>query len=131
VPYFYVDSSALVKLVLAESESAALERWAITNREYLVSSDLARAEVMRVVRRRVPDMAIRARDLLESIPLLELTTRMYEQAGLLEPDSLRTLDALHLACALSLGDELDGIVTYDDRLAVAAGFMGVRTVASA
>jgi uncharacterized protein len=131
VPNLYVDSSALVKLVVVESESEALQRWSITNREYLVSSDLARAELMRTVRRRAPDMAVRARDLLESIWLLEITTRMYEQGGLLDPVSLRTLDALHLACALSLGDELDGIVTYEDRLSAAAGSMGIRTVAPA
>ena len=46
-------------------------------------------------------------------------------AGRLDPTTLRSLDALHLAAALDLGDDLDGLVTYDDRLAEAAALNGV------
>ena len=53
---------------------------------------------------------------------------MFEHAGLLDPPTLRTLDAVHLAAALVLGDELDAIVTYDDRLAQAALANGIAVI---
>jgi predicted nucleic acid-binding protein len=120
-----------VKFVVQEPESEALQRWSASVGEDVVSSDLARTELLRAVKRHAPDLAVQARAVLEKVALLRLTVGMYEQAGRLEPVSLRTLDALHLACALSLEDDLDGIGTYDDRLAVAAALMGIRTVAPA
>lgn len=42
---------------------------------------------------------------------------------------MRGLDALHLAAALDLGDELDAILTYDERLTCAAKVHGVEVVA--
>ena len=71
----------------------------------------------------------RARAVLDSIVLLSLPAAMFERAADLDPETLRSLDALHLAAALDLGDELDGIVTYDDRLAAAARSRGIRIVA--
>jgi len=66
---------------------------------------------------------------LDSLTLLTLPTSVFERAGELEVESLRSLDALHLAVALELGDDLEGIVTYDDRLADAARSSGVMVVA--
>ena len=60
---------------------------------------------------------------------VQLTPSLLERAALLEPPELRSLDAIHLATALSLGDELDGLVTYDERLARAARESGVPTLA--
>lgn len=57
-----------------------------------------------------------------------MTTAIFEAAGRLDPTILRTLDAVHLAAALDIGDELEGIVTYDDRLAEAALANGVAVV---
>ena len=54
---------------------------------------------------------------------------MFEHAALLGPTMLRSLDALHLSAALVLGDDLDGLVTYDDRLAQAATTNGIRVTA--
>ncbi len=59
---------------------------------------------------------------------MRLTTAVYERAGRLEADLLRSLDALHLAAAMELGDELDGIVTYDERLAKAAEANGIAAI---
>jgi predicted nucleic acid-binding protein len=57
--------------------------------------------------------------------LFNLTAATFERAATLDPEELRSLDALHLAAALELGDELDGIVTYDHRMAAAASLYGV------
>jgi predicted nucleic acid-binding protein len=94
-----------------------------------VSSDLARAELLRATRRVAPDRLVHAREVLDILVLTEVGTAIFEQAGRLEPPGLRTLDALHLASALDLGDDLDGMVTYDERLASAAQVHGVPVIA--
>jgi predicted nucleic acid-binding protein len=124
----YLDTSALVKLVVAESESDALRAWLATSGTEAVSSDLARTELMRAVRRALPDRAPDARALLDSLFLLTLGAEIFESAGRLDPATLRTLDAVHVAASLELGDELDGLVTYDDRLASAARSNGIVVV---
>lgn len=125
----YLDTSALVKLVVEEEETAALIAWIETADLEMVSSDLARTELLRTVRRASPDRVVRARDVLDRVTLLGLTTQIYEEAARVDPQGLRTLDALHLAVALDLGDDLDVIVTYDDRLAGAAAVNGVHVTA--
>lgn len=125
---FYLDTSALVKLVAAEFETAALRSWiAVADRDF-VASDLVRTELMRAVRRIVPDRALLAREVLDSITLIEVTSAVFDEAGRLDPSTLRSLDAVHLAVALDLGDDLDGMVTYDERLAEAANANGVAVV---
>jgi hypothetical protein len=69
-----------------------------------------------------------ARPRLEALTLLSLTADICERAGDLDPVIVRSLDSLHLASALSLADELEGIVTYE-RLGVAAGLHGVAVLA--
>lgn len=128
---FYVDTSALVKLVVEEQESAALRGWLSRPNLTLVTSDLARTELMRAVRRGAPASATLARDVLETLHLLHLTPAVLEDAGRLNPADLRSLDAIHLAAALSLGDDLEALVTYDDRQAQAAHALGVATAAPA
>jgi len=126
---FYVDTSALVKLVVAETETVALRSWLQETDRELVASDLARTELIRAVRRSVPDRLLQARAVLDSVTLVEVRTSMFEGAGRLDPVGLRSLDAIHLAAALDLGDDLEGLVTYDDRLAEAAIANGVPVVA--
>ncbi len=125
----YVDTSTAVKLVVKERETAALLAWARSPDRVLVSSDLTRTELLRAVRRAAPDRLVQARTVLESMTLLTLATEQFERAAGLDPAGLRTLDALHLAAALALGDELEGIITYDDRLASAAHAQGIAVVA--
>ena len=124
----YLDTSALVKLVVAEDETAALRAWLGAEERLPVACDLSRAELMRAVRRAGPDRVVRAREVLDSIALLDLPTPLFEDAGRLDPTMLRTLDAIHLAAALDLGDDLQAIVTYDDRLAEAARSNGVAVL---
>ncbi len=125
----YIDTLALVKLVVAEAETEALLAWIADTKPELVAGDLARTELLRAVRRAAPDLALRARVVLDSITLLSVTTPLFEAAGRLGPSDLRTLDALHLASALALGDDLVAVVTYDRRLADAATMNGMPVVA--
>ena len=123
------NASALVKLVVAEAETDALRAWLVAAERAPVSSDLARTELVRAVRRAAPDRVVQARAVLDAVTLLEVSTAIFEEAGRLDPVIVRSLDAVHLAAALSLGDDLDAIVTYDDRLAEAARANGVAVAA--
>ena len=121
----YLDSSAIVKLVVAEAESAALHRYLVTQREH-VSSALARVEVCRAVRRTDVSEATsrRAEQVLAHVGLIALDEPLLRDAAALSPTGLRSLDAVHLATALSL-EALDVIVTYDRRLHAAASQAGL------
>ena len=100
---FYLDTSALVKLVVSEPQTLALRAWLNASDRRPVSCDLARTELIRAVRRVAPDRAVRARAVLDAVTLIEVTTTMFEEAGRLDPTLLRSLDAVHLAAALALG----------------------------
>ena len=126
---FYVDTSALVKLVVAEPETAALRAWLDESSREVVACDLVRTELLRAVRRGLPDRVLQARGVLDAVTLLHITPSLFEGAGRLEPTGLRSLDAIHLAVALDLGDDLDGLITYDDRLAEAAVSHGIAVLA--
>lgn len=125
----YFDTSALVKLVVAEPETTALRDAVRASTTDRVSSDLTRTELVRTVRRGAPDHVLSAREVLEALTLIPVTTEVFEAAGRLEPRTLRALDALHLAAALSLGDDLEAVVTYDHRLADACRANGVAVLA--
>lgn len=84
---------------------------------------------MRAIRRTYPAHATRARDLLDALLLVSITADICESAARLEPATLRSLDAIHLATALGLGDDLDAVVVYDDRLLESARSYGLRTIA--
>ncbi|MHB8318804.1 MAG: PIN domain-containing protein [Acidimicrobiales bacterium] len=126
---FYLETSAAVKLVVAERESEAVTSWVADHEAELVSSDLLRTELMRVVKLGAPAHIHRARHVIDSVDMMKLSTNIFERAGEIGPESLRSLDALHLAAALELGDYLDGVVTYDVRLADAVATHGVEVVA--
>lgn len=126
---FYLDTSALVKLVVAEPETPALRRWLSAADRGAASCDLARTELFRTVRRVAPDRAVQARAVLDAVTLMEVTTAVFEDAGRLDPTLLRSLDAVHLAAALALGDDLEGLVTYDEQMTGAARANGVTVVA--
>jgi predicted nucleic acid-binding protein len=125
----YIDTSALVKLVVHEAETSALRQWLDDRTSDPVASDLARVELLRAVRRVLPQRIPRARRVLDSITLIRLTSGLFDDAGRVDPIGLRSLDALHLAAALDLGDELESFVTYDERLAAAAAHNGLSVSA--
>lgn len=127
----YLDTSALTKLVVAEPETPALHAWVTAPGRVLVSSDLARTELLRAVRRVDVARAVPARSVLDAVVLLRATPALFESAARLDPPTLRTLDAVQLAAALTLGDDLEAVVTYDDRLAEACRAYGVAVLAPA
>ena len=127
----YLDTSALVKLVVAEAETAALLTWLKVADRVPVSCDVARTELVRAIRRRAPARAVQAHRVLDTVTLLEISTAIVEEAGRLEPALLRSVDAVHLAAALALGDDLEGLVTYDEKLADAAELNGIAVTAPA
>lgn len=120
----YVDSSALLKLVSTEAESAALQR-ELGQWSRLAASALVVAEVTRAVLRAAPSLMPVASSLLVTIDLVAVTRARLREAGLLQPPQLRTLDAVHLASARAIGTNLGAVVTYDLRMAAAARFYGM------
>ncbi len=125
----YLDSSALVKLVVREAESEALRAW-VTAHPAAVTSALAVTEVRRAMgrlslRRGLSD---RARLVLDGVALLAVDQDVLEKAARLAPAELRTLDAIHIASALSLEADLLAFVTYDDRQRAAARKAGLSLV---
>jgi|AntDryMetagUQ889_1029465.scaffolds.fasta_scaffold17149_1 predicted nucleic acid-binding protein len=125
----YCDSSALVKLIADEAESKALDQWLGEQAEpHLVSSVLARTEVWRAVRRRSDNMLTKATELLDSLSIVELAAALADKAGGLDPPSLRSLDAIHLASAQTLGTALAAFVAYDTRLVQAAEALRLTVV---
>ena len=119
----YVDSSAIVKLAVAEPESAALRR-ALSRRQTLVTSALARTEVARALLALGPGAVRRGDEVLRRLQLLRVNDRVLSDAGRLEPANLRSLDAIHLATAQQFGTSLRRVVTYDARMADAARALG-------
>ena len=124
----YLDSSALVKLAIAEPESAALRRH-LRRRRPLVSSALARTEVLRAVLLEGAEGIARARDVLSSVELIRVSDRILNAAGSLHPVDVRSLDAIHLATAQQLGSDLSRLITYDQRMLEAANALGLKTLA--
>ena len=124
----YLDASALVKLVVEEPGSWALGDFIRDRR--VVSSDVARVELPRSIRRLGLSVAAQARaaEVLSKITLLKLERATLARAVQVEPVELRSLDAIHLASALSV-PELETFVTYDLRLAAAAEAAGLSVAA--
>ena len=124
----YVDSSAIVKLVVRELESAALSRFLRTRRP-LVSSALARVEVERACLAFGDAVRERARDVLARFELVRIGDRVLSAAGGLLPNEIRSLDAIHLATASLFGTSLRAVVTYDVRMANVARSLGWKVAA--
>lgn len=125
----YLDTSAYVKLALAEPERDAL--WAeLGRRDAYVASALLSVEGMRACGRYGPEYAAQARIGLAGLALLPVDEAVMSAAANLEPGSPRTLDAAHLATALSIGPDLAVLIAYDQRLVAAASEHEIPTVAA-
>lgn len=121
----YVDASALVKLVIAEADSLEMLHWYLET-ERVITSRIGLIETARAVARRDHDPE-RLRTVLDQIEVFELDDDIGRRAGTVVPVSLRTLDAIHVATALTIG-AVDAFVTYDDRQAEAARAVGLPVV---
>jgi uncharacterized protein len=122
----YFDTSALIKLFVHEPESLELVRYLETPLEAATSA-LTVAELERALRRR----GVSAADIehaLDGFFVIDLPSVRLREAARLEPPTLRTLDAIHLACALSIGENALHVVAYDERLATAARRHGLTVV---
>ena len=121
----YLDSSALVKVIVAEAETDALLAY-LRSHPVQVTSRIATVEVARAVARQGAVDPARASAVLEQVTLIEVDAEVADRAGALAPVSLRSLDAIHLATAIGLRRELDAVITYDARLAAGADLHGLR-----
>lgn len=126
----YLDSSAIVKLVVMEPDSRALASY-LRDRPSRASCALARVEVIRAVRPQGEAAIRRAHRLLGRISLLRLDDVLLDAAAALDGETIRSLDAIHLAAAQALGSGFGELVTYDRRMADAARGMGMAVGAPA
>ena len=127
----YLDSSAFVKLVVAEPESTALVR-ALTRWPDRASASILRTEAIRALRRSGNhDHVGAARRLLQGMHLIGVDEALLDRAGDLDPADLRSLDALHLAAAAEIGSELGVMFVYDHRLREAAVAFGIDVASPA
>jgi uncharacterized protein len=128
-PLVYLDTSAFVKLTIPEPETAALIA-ALPTRARLVASEILEVEALRAARRVAgADGAASARAQLAGVRLLPLTDQIRKRACELEPATPRSLDAIHLATALDLGELLTCMYAYDARMASAASDAGLQVCA--
>lgn len=121
----YLDTSAYLKLVVREPESAAL-RNELADWPARTSSTLLAVEAVRAARRIGDAAGDRAEAGLDTVALVPMDPAVLAAARRLDPRALRSLDAIHLATALSLGDDLGTVFSYDDRLNAAARAAGVE-----
>ena len=124
-PALYLDSSAIVKLVVAEPETAALVE--TVRGRGLLTSEIALAEVPRAIRRVVSGRRKNEREalgaalqqVLEALAYVPLDRALLVRAGSFREAYLRTLDAIHLASALAVDTDIEAFITYDERQAEA------------
>lgn len=125
----YVDTSALVKLLVLEPESGAL-RAVLAERggEHRAASALVRTELRRTARRLPGDLLPAAERLLAGLALVPVDDALLDTAGTLGPSVPRSLDAVHLAAALRVAP-ITALITYDERMAAAAQSLGLTVLA--
>ncbi len=125
----YLHSSALMKLLRHEAETAALSEWLDLRPEQpVVTSELGRVEVLRAARRVGGQVLAEARAVVGDLELVPLDRAAQDVACDIGNPLLRTLDALHLASALLLGEALTAFIAYDRRLAEAARGAGLVVI---
>lgn len=123
---WFLDASAFLKLLLDEPESAKLERWRVGRR--LASSDLLRTEARRGVAHMGASVSRSCEELLTVVHKVRLSPALLDRAGRIPGPGLRSLDAIYVACAEQLGDDVAGFVSYDSRQLAVAERLGLRTL---
>jgi predicted nucleic acid-binding protein len=117
-------------LLRTEAETTALEQWIGRHggMRRVVTCDLAQTVVRRLLHRLGADDVERsaAEALLNAIARVRLTPELMQEAGDFAPGtSQRSLDAVHTAAALKLGQGVSWFVTYDKRQGEAAADGGL------
>lgn len=123
----YVDSSAVVKLVVTEAHTPAVIAWWQSARPF--TSALTFTEVVRVAGRHSAAAVTTAVSLLAHIPQVDIDRSVVRAAARLGSPELRSLDAIHLATAQLVAADVEAVVTYDARMAAAATAMGFPVIA--
>lgn len=125
----YVDASALVKLFKAEPDTEAF-RMALADWPVQVSSELIRVEAICTARRLGDEDTLRRADAaLEQITLVPLSPEIIELATDAYAPPLRAMDAIHLATALTMREDLGTLFVYDSDLHAAAEARGLDPLA--
>ena len=123
---WYIDSSAILKLIKPEKESAALIKKLPSA---LIASRISRVEVTRTIIRYEPDLLDSTYDLLADIQMVPVEDSIITIAeNLPQFINLRSLDSLHIASALAIKNVLKGIITYDKEMVIAANALGFKTL---
>ena len=123
---WYIDSSAILKLIFTEKETADLDK--VMNNQ-MITSTLTRVEVKRAVNRINPDKLVVANDVLAQIQYTELDSQTLQLAEAFTPAvTLRTLDAIHVASVLRIPDAVTGIISYDKQMLTNARKMGIKVL---
>ena len=126
----YFDTSALIKLVVAEPETSSLRLYLREiGGDTLFTAALTRTELIRAVRRVDVHALAAARRVLAGLATVNLTPAILDEAATLDPPLLRSLDAIHLAAAQRAGADLRAVVTYDARMSEAATLLGMPIAA--
>jgi uncharacterized protein len=129
VSLYYADTSAVIRLLVDETNSSAFAAFYDAHPDAdWVSSTLLRIELSRAVTRAAPALLPQTRDLLNAFAYVGIDDNVVEGA-VNEPDRrMRSLDAIHLATARIVAEDLDALVSYDERLLTAAADAGLPTV---
>jgi len=123
----YFDTSALMKLVVAEAESQALVDWLKAHPGHdWATSDLTRVELLRGVMRQEPTALLQAQQRLSRMIRIPLSGSILEFAATCQPPSLRSLDAIHLASVLHEREDIEWMIVYDKRLLEVADLNGIN-----
>jgi hypothetical protein len=122
----YLGASAFLKLITVEEETAAMRAW-FASHDAIWSSQLLHTEALRAAARLGIGTEV-VEDALDTVSLVLPSVTTFSTAGRLPPPELRSIDALHLATALEIGDDLEGVVAYDARLVDAAGAASLHVV---
>jgi len=126
---FVVDSSAIVKLIVDEPKSQSFSAWLKNCKDDLYVSELAHTEVARAINRVDASLHGQLKTVIERFGTIRVSSQILTIASVLSPTNLRTLDAIHIASCLILGDDLTGFVTYDSTQTAAASHNGIAVIA--
>ena len=120
---WYLDTSAALKLLIEEPESPALAQTVDREQPDLVAGWLLETELRRAAQR-LPALGMDVvSEFLAGVSLYEMPGSLFREAGILPGETLRSLDALHLAAAVRIGVDL--VLTYDVRMADSARLLGL------
>ncbi|MCX6440545.1 MAG: type II toxin-antitoxin system VapC family toxin [Actinobacteria bacterium] len=123
---WYIDSSAILKLILDESERKFLVKFL---KSPSVTSRVSRVEVKRTVNRLAPEHLELAFSELEKLDYFPISTSILNVAESFDQSiTLRTLDAIQVATALYLGESIEGLISYDAQMLKNAKKLGLKVI---